>query len=334
MGVVLRALALVEIPLALVVLFSATGFEEGLGRFGVFTGVAMPPTLLWLLTACALKRWLDGQTPTVQWGFAVLWGWVCALLGLALYGLLNPQAAPVSANVWLAASFTGIGLAVLLTSMFVMRQRASQPAATVARLAELQSRIRPHFLFNTLNSAIALVRDDPALAERMLEDLSDLFRHALKDAASVSSLEKEIEIARQYLRIEGIRFENRLRVTWTVDENALQASVPPLLLQPLVENAIKHGIEPSSQGGEIHILVRRKDAQVLVRISNTVPSARALGEAGSKSGNGIALRNVRDRLRLMHDVNADFRCNVREGRYEVALRLPAQPLMGRAVAGK
>ncbi|RMX02904.1 sensor histidine kinase [Allofranklinella schreckenbergeri] len=332
LGVVLRALALVEAPLALAVLFGAPGLEEGLGRFAVLTSAAMPPTLLWLLASCALKHWLDRQTATVQWGFAVLWGWACALLGLALYGWLGVAGPSLPASVWLAGSLSGIGLALLLTSLFVLRQRASQPAATVARLAELQSRIRPHFLFNTLNSAIALVRDNPPLAERMLEDLSDLFRHALKDAASISNLAKEIEIARQYLRIESIRFDERLRVTWTVDEDALQASVPPLLLQPLVENAIKHGIEPSSEGGEIHVLVRRKGARVLVRISNTVPSSRALGEAAAKAGNGIALNNVRARLRLMHDVNAEFRTAVRAGRYEVAFSLPAQPLLGRDAA--
>ncbi|MDO4723631.1 MAG: histidine kinase [Comamonadaceae bacterium] len=331
MGVVLRALLLTELPLALALLFGADDLQQWLGHFALLTGIVFPPLLLWLLLACWLKHWLDRQVPSVQWAYALLTGWCCGLLAFSLYAM--PGQLRGSGSGWLASGLSGMGLAGLLTSMFAMRQRASQPASTVARLAELQSRIRPHFLFNTLNSAIALVRQDPAKAESMLEDLSDLFRHALLDAASVSNLEKEVEIARQYLRIEGIRFEGRLRVSWTVDEAALQASVPPLLLQPLVENAIKHGIEPSSEGGEIHVLVRRKGDRVLLRISNTVPDANsAAAQAAGRAGNGIALQNVRDRLRLMHDVNADFRSRSRDGRYEVAMNLPAQPLLGRDAA--
>ncbi|PAT31017.1 sensor histidine kinase [Vandammella animalimorsus] len=331
MGVVLRALLLTELPLALVLLFGADDLQQWLGHFALLTGIAFPPLLLWLLLACWLKHWLDRQVPSVQWAYALLTGWCCGLLAFALYAMPG-QLRGSGAN-WLASGLSGMGLAGLLTSMFAMRHRASQPASTVARLAELQSRIRPHFLFNTLNSAIALVRQDPAKAESMLEDLSDLFRHALLDASSVSNLEKEVEIARQYLRIEGIRFEGRLRVSWTVDEAALQASVPPLLLQPLVENAIKHGVEPSSEGGEIHVLVRRKGDRVLLRISNTVPGPNsAVAHAAGRGGNGIALQNVRDRLRLMHDVNADFRCRTHDGRYEVAMNLPAKPLLGRDAA--
>ncbi|THU04417.1 sensor histidine kinase [Lampropedia puyangensis] len=331
LGVVLRALLLVETPLALIVLFQASTLQEWLGQFAILTGVSMPAVLLWLLLSCLCKHWLNQQVASVQWGFALLLGLMGGLLGMGLFDAFNIHTTTKAA--WLAACLSGTGLAALLTSMLVMRQRARQPAQTVAKLAELQSRIRPHFLFNTLNSAIALVRQNPRLAEGMLEDLSDLFHHALKDARSTSSLEKEVEIARQYLRIEGIRFEARLRTSWTIEQEALQASVPPLLLQPLVENAIKHGIEPSVDGGEIHILVRRKGDRVLVRISNTVPNKRsdcAVSDASPKTaGNGIALRNVRARLRLMHDVHADFSARTRGDRYEVAISLPAAPLMGR-----
>ncbi|RZS33561.1 sensor histidine kinase [Corticibacter populi] len=323
-GVVLRAIVLVELPLALIALFGAASAADWLAAFALATGVALPALLAWLLVACSLRHWMGRQAASVQWAFAVLLGWLCGMLAAALAAYLGLPAGP---GVWLAAGFSGIVLAAVLTQMLALRQRARQPAATVARLAELQSRIRPHFLFNTLNSAIALVRQDPPAAERMLEDLSDLFHHALKDPGSESSLEKELEIARQYLRIEGIRFGERLRVRWSVDDDALGASVPPLLLQPLVENAIKHGIEPSAQGGEIHVLVRRKGARVYVRISNTVPPVAGPGAAvTSTAGNGIALQNVRARLHLLHDMDADFRQRLRDGRYEVGMVLPAKPL--------
>lgn len=325
-GVVLRALALALVPAALLALFGAGSASEWLGEFAQLVGVVLPPTLLWLLLCCALRGWLDRQAASVQWGVVLTAGGLCGSLGYLLYGALALQ--PPGPLSGLAAVLCGVAAAALLTSVLILRQRASQPAATVARLAELQSRIRPHFLFNTLNSAIALVRQDPDAAERMLEDLSDLFHHALKDAASISSLEREIALARQYLRIEAMRFGPRLRVAFSVDAAALAASVPPLLLQPLVENAVKHGVEPSVEGGDVHVLVRRRGDQVHVIISNTVPSPRQLQAAASRAGNGMALANVRARLRLMHDVQADFKSRVREGRYEVVLSIPARPLRG------
>lgn len=329
-GVMLRALLLVELPLAFIVLFTTTSLHDWLGRFALLTGVSMPAVLLWLLGGCLCKQWLNRQTASVQWSFSLLLGLLGGLLSMALFDTLSSSA--TAKNAWLAAGLCGIGLAALLTSMLRMRQLARQPAHTVAKLAELQSRIRPHFLFNTLNSAIALVRHDPALAESMLEDLSDLFHHTLKDGRSISNLEKEVEIARQYLRIEGIRFEDRLRVHWAIDPDALQASVPPLILQPLVENAIKHGIEPSVAGGEISILVRRKNDRVYLRVRNSVPPKNQHPnqvEHASTAGNGIALENVRGRLRLMHDVHAEFKAGLRGTHYEVILNLPAAPLLGR-----
>lgn len=332
-GVMLRALLLVELPLALLLLFSSQSLPDWLGRFALLTGVCLPAVLLWLLCGCVCKQWLNRQTHSVQWSFSLLLGLCGGLLSMAIYDTLSTT--PNNKIAWLAAGLTGIGLACMLTSMLLMRQRASQPAQTVAKLAELQSRIRPHFLFNTLNSAIALVRQDPALAESMLEDLSDLFHHALKDARTTSSLDKEIEIAKQYLRIEGIRFEDRLRVKWSVDPEALQASVPPLILQPLVENAIKHGVEPSLDGGNIDVLVRRKGERVYVRIRNSVAAKdRHSDGQASSAGNGIALENVSGRLRLMHDVNAEFKAGMRGDSYEVLLNLPAAPLMGRDALAK
>jgi two-component system sensor histidine kinase AlgZ len=182
----------------------------------------------------------------------------------------------------------------------LLRAQASLPAETAARLAELQSRIRPHFLFNTLNSALALVRHDPERAEGLLEDLAELFRVAISGNAESVTLGQEIELARRYLDIEAVRFGARLQLHWDLDPAAAPARVPPLMLQPLVENAVRHGVEPSDTGGTIRVRTRVKMGRALISIVNSVP------QATSRPGHGMALRNVRERLRLMHDVAAQF----------------------------
>jgi two-component system sensor histidine kinase AlgZ len=200
----------------------------------------------------------------------------------------------------LAPALAGAGLAALVFQWLRLRAQALLPADTTARLAELQSRIRPHFLFNTLNTALALVRHDPTRAEELLEDLAELFRVAISENPESVSLAEEVELAQRYLAIEQVRFGGRLQVSWELDPDAGHARVPPLLLQPLVENAVRHGIEPSASGGTIRVRTRVKLGRALISIVNSVPAAL------SQPGNGIALRNVRERLRLMHDVAAQF----------------------------
>jgi two-component system sensor histidine kinase AlgZ len=215
-------------------------------------------------------------------------------------------------------------LSALLVAALVLRARGRTPAATTARLTELQSRIRPHFLFNSLNSAIALVRDEPAKAESLLEDLSDLFRSALVEQGEAVTLADEIRLARRYLAIEQVRFGERLRVQWQLDPRADAALLPPLLLQPLVENAVKHGVEPSTLGGKLRVLTELRGSRVVVRITNTLPDERS-SKGDVSRGNGIALANVRARLSLLHDVQADFSAGVQDGLYQVRLSLPAPP---------
>jgi two-component system sensor histidine kinase AlgZ len=198
-----------------------------------------------------------------------------------------------------------------------LRAKATVPAETTARLAELQSRIRPHFLFNTLNSAIALVREDPARAELVLEDLSDLFRHALAEQGGAVTLDKEVAIARAYLEIEQVRFGERLDVEWAIDPEAAKAKVPSLLLQPLVENAVKHGVEPSAIGAQVKVSTQRRGSVVVIKVTNTVPAGQG------RPGHGIAQDNVRERLRLLHDVQAQFRTALKDGIYQVRVEVPA-----------
>lgn len=183
------------------------------------------------------------------------------------------------------------------------RESLALPQQTQARLVELQARIQPHFLFNTLNTAIALVQIDPDRAEAVLEDLAELFRRALASPSTRASLADELDLARRYLSIEQLRFGERLRINWVLDEAATAAVVPNLLLQPLVENAIKHGVERSPEGGWVRVQTQAKAGRVHITVSNSVPEAAT---PESRRGHGIALRNVRQRVMLMHDVEAQF----------------------------
>ncbi len=311
-GVVLRAVLFVEVCVAVAVLFVQGNWLDWVARVALVTGAALPATLAWLLTTCLAKRVLARAAPLVQYTVAVLLGALAGVYGcgvLAISGLLDP--AP-----WLASGTSGALLSSVLVAGLVMRAKGRTPADTTARLAELQSRIRPHFLFNTLNSAIALVRAEPAKAETLLEDLSDLFRHALMDPGESVTLADEIALAQRYLAIEQVRFGERLRVQWALDPAANLARLPPLLLQPLVENAVLHGVEPSATGAELRISTQRRGSVVVIKVTNTVPAGQGV------QGHGVALRNVRERLSLLHDVQGQFRSGLKDGIYQVRMEVP------------
>ncbi len=312
-GVVLRVVLFVESVVAVAAMFGTMSVVDWLLRFSLVTGGALPATLGWLVSACLLKAPLNRLPRPLQWAAGIGLGAVSGAYGCALLvmmGLVTP--AP-----WLAGAASGGLLASILLAGLFWRAKARMPAAATARLTELQSRIRPHFLFNTLNSAIALVRAEPAKAEAVLEDLSELFRHALADPAESVTLGQEIALAQRYLEIEQIRFGDRLRVQWSLDHRAAHARLPPLLLQPLVENAVKHGVEPSARGAELRISTMRRGSSVVIKVTNSTP-------AGSgERGHGLALANVRERLLLLHDVQGQFKTAFKDGVFQVRLEIPA-----------
>ena len=312
-GVVLRAVLFVEAVAGVGAMFGANQVVDWLLRFSLVTGGVLPATLAWLIAVCALKSRLNRLDTSSQWLAGMVLGAVAGLYGcglLALIGLLQP--AP-----WWASAASGALLSAMVLAGLFWRAKARTPAATAARLAELQSRIRPHFLFNTLNSAIALVRAEPAKAEAVLEDLSELFRHALADPAESVTLGQEIALAQRYLAIEQIRFGDRLQVQWSLDASADEAKLPPLLLQPLVENAVRHGVEPSASGAQLRISTLRRGGKVVIKVTNSTPAG--VGERG----NGLALANVRERLVLLHDVQAQFKTVFKDGVFQVRLEIPA-----------
>lgn len=311
-GVTLRAVMFVEAAVAVGVMFGAADIASWLLRLAVASSAALPGTLAWLVAACLLKKPVARLPALAQHAFGIGLGALAGLYGAAMLSWMQF----VPDVPWLAASLSGALLAGALVAALVLRAKGRVPADATARLSELQARIRPHFLFNTLNSAIALVREDPRRAEAVLEDLSDLFRHALAEQGESVTLAEEVLLARRYLDIEQVRFGDRLMVEWAIDPTAGTARVPPLLLQPLVENAIQHGVEPSATGAEVRVSTQRRGGTVVVKVTNTVPAGQG------QPGHGVAQANVRDRLHLLHDVQGQFQAELKDGVYQVRMEVP------------
>ena len=311
----LRAVLIVQLVLAIVAMAGAgTALEWGT-RLGVMAFGGVAGTLLWLVPLCAVRPQLYRLSAAGRTATVLLLG--AAAAGLAWWPLWWAGLAGEAGVLRIGGVVLGgVAFAALLWAWLELRARIWDPANSSARLAELQSRIRPHFLFNALNTAIALVRVDPHRAEAVLEDLAQLFHVALAEVGDSVTLGEEIDLARRYLAIEEVRFGNRLVVDWQVDPRVEAARVPPLVLQPLVENAVRHGIEPSAHGGRVSVVARVRRGQAEVLVSNT------LGDEPGHPGHGMALNNVRERLRLLHDVAAECKVWQADGLFHAQVLLP------------
>ena len=207
-----------------------------------------------------------------------------------------------------------------VVAYFDLRSRGLEPAVAEARIQALQARIRPHFLYNSINAVLSLIRSEPRRAERALEDLADLFRVLMAENRTLAPLENEIGLVRQYLALESLRLGERLRVVWRTDTMPADALVPPLVLQPLVENAVYHGIEPCTEGGEICIDVGITGHVLQMVLTNPYPK-----ESRQTAGNRMAIANIRERLQLHFDAEADMQSGVQDGIYRVTIRMPYLP---------
>lgn len=215
--------------------------------------------------------------------------------------------------------------ACLLTAMvtsivlyyFHLQERAYSPAIAEARLQALQARIRPHFLFNSINAVLSLIRSQPARAETALEDMADLFRVLMSENRDLVPLAQELSLCHQYLDLEKLRLEERLKITWQIEDMPSDAMIPPLILQPLLENAVYHGIEPLPEGGEIIVKIYTKHKELSIIINN--PYAP---ENDRHAGNKMALKNIKERLKLHFDLESSIKTNVKNNRYEVHISIP------------
>jgi two-component system sensor histidine kinase AlgZ len=247
----------------------------------------------------------------------------------ALLVILLAAAAAAAADALLAALFGAaagwrapFGAALLAAGLlhwFDLHARAHAPALAEARLAALTARIRPHFLFNSLNAVLGVMREDPRRAETALEELAELFRALMRENRALVPLSEEIALARKYLDVERLRLGERLRVRWEARDCPPELLVPPLLLQPLLENAVHHGIEPAATPGEIRVRIAATGDGVDIEIDNPWH-----GEDARLPGNHMALANLRERLMLFYDLEARIDTGVAADRFRVALRLPAR----------
>jgi len=206
---------------------------------------------------------------------------------------------------------------LVLLSYFNLRARALSPALSEARLQALQARIRPHFLYNSINAVLSLVRQDPRRAETALEDLADLFRAVMADNRDLVPLAGEVALCRRYMDLEQLRLGERLRIVWQLDRMPGDAMIPPLVLQPLLENAVYHGIEPRTAPGEITVAIHivRNEVHMLLRNPYEEDSVH-------HAGNKMAVANIRERLALHFDAEARLDARLREGVYEVRIVIP------------
>lgn len=306
------------------VLALAPGLEdERLVYFGLASLWVQWTALLTLAALYLLRRPLNRLRPPQVAAIALAIGLaMCWLITLVVRTYLGPgdPANPVD---WLGLAWrvSGITLTVGLLGLAAFHNhwkgRLAAVRAKQAELEALQARIRPHFLFNTLNTGAALVHARPEEAEQLLLDLADLFRAALSGPSELP-LQEELGLARRYLEIERLRFGDRLSVAWDLPDPLPEVRVPTLSIQPLVENAIRHGIEPSPTGGRLDVRVSRRPGVVQVVVGNDLPGPGTRPAAGHQVG----LASARERIEALSEGRGRLETKVEGGRYIATITLP------------
>lgn len=216
-------------------------------------------------------------------------------------------------------AISSIIIALAMRYLYVSSEwRRSIVLEAQARISALQALIRPHFLFNSMNTIASLTRSDPRQAEEAVEDLSDLLRASLSSTRDRTSLKEELEVAAIYQRIEKLRLGDRLNIRWDIAELPMRTRIPSLTIQPLVENAIYHGIELLPGGGDITISGKRDGRNLQISVSNPV----APGKSRGKDGNKMAMDNIRQRFELAYGSRASVDVDDRDDTFTVTLRFP------------
>ncbi len=315
LGVMARALVAVNLLGLAAALASEAELMRALEAFVLSTVLIEPPLLASLALLYAAAPWLR-RLP--YWPACALIVGLALALAAATHAALG-QPAGISLGRVLAFAAT---CAVLVIGYLALHLRGHSPALAEARLQALQARIRPHFLFNSLNAVLALIRRDPRRAERALEDLADLFRALMSDGRKLVRLADEISLIERYAAIEQLRLGERLRMAWDLDQAPMDALLPPLVLQPLLENAIYHGVEPGTGTGDVLVRIGRRGDQVRMQIENPWLADGARGGAPQRAGNHMALDNIRERLMLFFDAEARLESMVEAGRYRVEIDIP------------
>jgi two-component system sensor histidine kinase AlgZ len=313
LGVVARVLIVVNVLAFAAALLLAPAPAQAIAQFVTLAAYVEPLLIVQLLTLSALSPWLARLPYGV--GFVLVVGLVMAMTALYHHAVvqLTGEAPPPLARTLPLAALVVVGLLGYLRLL----AKAYSPALAEARLQALQARIRPHFLFNSLNAVLSLIRRDPRRAERALEDLADLFRTLMAEPRQFVRLADEIALLERYAELEQLRLGERLRITWELEDAPTDALLPPLVLQPLLENAVFHGVEPGTATGEVLVRIERRGDRVLAVIENPYIEA----ESG-RAGNRIALDNIRERLALFFDAEARIETRAGGSRYRVEIEIP------------
>lgn len=272
---------------------------------------------------CFLSSWTHRLGPKGAWvGNAVVVLLLAAIFSKAawlLSGDLGLRASE-SSGAFVLSTLLAVGLVTAAFFRYLLirtRWKAQLIAESEARVQALQARIRPHFLFNSLNTIASLIPVDPENAEAATEDLADIFRGSMRRADKLISLQEELQLARQYLDMEQRRLGDRLTVVWRAEELPPGASVLPLMLQPLLENAVGHGVQPRAAGGEITVYGRAEGDNIVITIGNPVAP-----QGVDKPGHGLALANIRERLKIAFGGRASLLTNQDSERFYAVLSFP------------
>ncbi|MDP4548159.1 sensor histidine kinase [Marinobacter sp. MDS2] len=289
--------------------------------FGLLSLFVQWTTLTSAALICMLRPWLSGRS-VAHATFIIV---IIVLLDVLLFSLFADRVLHPEQSL---APWQGIAkklLLALLISLVVLRyfylqyQWQQQTEAEMqARLTSLQARIQPHFLFNSMNTIASLIASNPDRAEEAVLDLSELFRASLRTDDQLVPLQRELELCKRYLAIEALRLGERLNLEWQIQPGLDQQAIPPLTLQPLVENAIYHGVQPRATGGTVRIEAYAKRNFVYLMVQNPKPES----EQRQHQGNRVALANTRARLQALFGEPAILKQSQQNDTYTVTLRLP------------
>lgn len=320
LGVALRILLISNGLALLQALLQANSWADMPLRMMQIATLLTPVLLTCMLLLWMAQPWL---ARLAYWHGVLVVNVLVAAITLVAYYSGGELYSPLNRNdVWFDAvryMLLGIMVCVTLLIYFRWRSQVLSRALHEARLQVLRARIRPHFLFNTINAVLSIVRAQPKLAEIALQDMSDLFRMAMADTQGLVPLRQEIQMSKQYIALEQLRMGERLNVDWQIPDVPDDVLIPTLLLQPLLENAVYHGIEPLPQGGSIKIALCCIDDHLQIRVENpSMPHGSDVKHVGNK----MALQNIRERLALMFDVEASYKVESGKDFYRVEITLP------------
>ena len=345
LGILLRILLISNGLAILQAILQAKQWEEVAQRMMQIATLLTPVLFSSLLLLWIAQPWLN-RMPYKQGAIATMAIAVMLTLSIYEYGgdLYNPSGSPAYYFEEVRYALLSVAVCAILLLYFRLRAKVLSRALHEARLQVLRARIRPHFLFNTINAVLGILRTQPAKAETALEDMADLFRMAMSDTRDLVPLSREILLSKQYIALEQLRMGDRLNVEWQMQDLPEIALIPPLLLQPLLENAVYHGIEALPQGGSIKVHLQRSGDELRLTVenpcaersiaaggthragdmlNNSGPEGSALRASGNKQrSNKMALLNIRERLDLLFDAEASYQIESGKDFYRVLIVLP------------